>query len=300
MENAGTASHAKPSLPDKMARGGPLSEASLQLVFRGVRGSVPTPDPRNLGYGGNTTCLDLARGSWRRLLIDCGTGLRSIEHELTETAPDGFDFEVLLTHYHSDHLIGLPFFKPLYDARNRFTFYGTGWEDSGVQAALEGTIRPPWFPISLRDTPCAKRYVELGPEPIDSGGLRITHARLNHPQGVTAYRLERGGRSVVFATDHERGDPECDARLQALAAGASVLIHDAQYVPAEYEARHRGWGHSTWLHAVEAARAAGAARLILFHHDPDRPDDAVAKIVEQARVLFPAVDAAREGMRIEI
>jgi phosphoribosyl 1,2-cyclic phosphodiesterase len=207
---------------------------------------------------------------------------------------------VLLTHYHLDHLIGLPSFQPLYDRRCRFTFYGVGWEDRGVQNTLDRFLGPPWFPISFGETGSVKRFVDLDRQRIEIEGLRITSARLNHPQGVTAFRLESAGRSVVFATDHEVGDPAADERLRALAEGCDILIHDAQYTPDEYDRRHRGWGHSTWSHAVEAARNAGAGRLILFHHDPERTDDEIDSIVEVAARSFPDVAGAREGMSLRL
>lgn len=273
----------------------------MELVFRGVRGSVPTPEAGKLGFGGNTTCLEVALAVDHRLLIDCGTGLRSVEADLpAESGPRGLRFDVLLTHYHSDHLMGLPFFQPLYDARSRFTFYGCGWQGTGVQSALEDVIRPPWFPVSLSDTPSIKSYVELDGSAFSVGALRITYARLHHPQGVMAYRLDRLGRSLVFATDCESGDAACNATLRSLSQGADVLIHDSQYTPEEYEQHHRGWGHSTWSDAVDAASAAGVGRLILFHHDPTRSDQALEAIVATARRRFPRLDAAREGMTLPI
>lgn len=265
-----------------------MEQARLSLVVRGARGSTPVTDPRMRGYGGNTPCLELALSEHRTVLLDCGSGLLSAG---ADSPREDLEFHVFLTHYHMDHLQGLPFFKPFLDPRARFIFYG--FDD--VQAALEGFIRPPWFPVALDETPSIKRYVELDGSPISIGELELTVARLHHPQGNTAYRLEHAGRSVVYATDVERGELESDAALKGLAAGADVLIHDAQYTPEEYESR-RGWGHSTWRHAVDAAREAGARQLILFHHDPARTDAEIDSIVGDAREAFPDVAAAREGM----
>ena len=278
-----------------------MSDQGLCLKFHGVRGSVPTTHPASRGYGGNTPCLELALGPRRRLLLDCGSGLCSVESDL-HAHPGAAEvrFDVLLTHFHWDHLMGLPFFGPLYDGGARFTFYGCGWGGSDLREILEGAIRPPWFPVALGDTPSSKTYRDLDDGALDFGDLRVTHARLQHPQGVTAYRLERDGRSVVFATDIERGDPESDARLGVLSSGADYLIHDSQYTPEEYDRQYRGWGHSTWKHAVEAARQAGAQRLILFHHDPTRTDEELDAIVAEAGRMFPAVEAAREGQILRI
>jgi phosphoribosyl 1,2-cyclic phosphodiesterase len=273
------------------------SDDSHRLIFRGVRGTVPTPEPDKKMYGGNTTCIELALSPRRIMLVDCGTGLRELR--LPDDA-EGFHFEVLLTHYHVDHLMGLPLFEPLYEPHNSFTFYGHGWKDRGVRAALERFFCPPLFPISLGETAARKDFVDLGDEPLELEGLRITHARLNHPQGVTAFRLQGANRSVVFATDCERGEPRSDALFESFARNADVVIHDAQYTEEEYNRRYRGWGHSTWKQAVEAAEAVGAGRLVLFHHDPERGDDELNAIVKKAAAKYSRVEAAREGMSLQL
>lgn len=265
-----------------------------------MRGSLPTTDSKTLGYGGNTCCLEVVASERRRLLFDCGSGLLAVAAALPQGGTgDPLEFDVFLTHYHMDHLMGLPFFKPLLGGGSRFKFYGFGTAEGTMQQAIAGLVRPPWFPIPIEQTASQKSYVELDDNPIRVGDFTVTAARLNHPQGITGYRLQRGERSIVFATDIERGDPESDAALRSLASGADVLIHDAQYTPAEYPSC-RGWGHSTWRHAVEAAEEAGVRRLVLFHHDPERSDEQLDAIVEEARKIFPGVDAAREGMTLQI
>lgn len=261
-----------------------------------MRGTAPAPSAVDGAFGGSTTCVEIPLAADHRLLIDCGTGLRKVEEALIASgAHGGTRFDVLLTHYHLDHLMGLSVFAPLYDPDCRFTFYGAPWEGRGVQEILEGLIGPPWSPLALRETAAKKRYVDLDGTPFDLGCVAVATARLRHPQGVTAYRLERGGRRIVFATDCERGAPEPDERLAGLAGEADVLVHDAQYTPEEYVRRYRGWGHSSWRHAVEAARACAAGRLVLFHHDPRRSDEQIDEIVRRAGEESPAVEAAREG-----
>jgi phosphoribosyl 1,2-cyclic phosphodiesterase len=277
-----------------------VGQRSTALRLRGVRGSIPTASAARGAYGGNTCCLELAVDERHVLLVDCGSGLRSVEQELPPAGGEGLRFDVLLTHYHWDHVIGLPFFGPLYDAASTFTFYGPGYDGAGVGSVLERLIAPPSFPVALADTPSRKRYVDLGTRPLEIGDLEVATARLNHPQGAVAFRLARAGRSVVLATDHERGVGEIDAGLCALAAGADVLIHDAQYTPEEYEHGRRGWGHSSWEHAAVAADEAAVRRLLLFHHDPDRSDDELEAIVTRTASLFAEVEAAREGDGLEI
>jgi phosphoribosyl 1,2-cyclic phosphodiesterase len=212
---------------------------------------------------------------------------------------EGVHFHVLLTHYHWDHVEGLPFFRPLYDPRCSFTFYGFPWQDLGVQQALETGLRPPWFPIPIGDTASSKTFVDLTESAFGVDRISVSTTRLCHPQGARAFRLEHSGRAIVFATDTEHGDGKCDAGLLDLSKGANVLIHDAQYTPEEYD-YHRGHGHSTWRHALEVARGSDAEQLILFHHDPDRSDDDLDSVVAQARSEFEHVEGAREGTSLSL
>lgn len=274
-----------------------MLDGSVVLTFRGVRGSRPVSGPATDRYGGHTLCIDIEVDPGRRFVVDGGTGLIALESALH--MPDGgMEFHCFLTHYHWDHIQGLLFFTPLFDERNRFVFYGHRADGWTVHRALEEALRPPWFPVSIDDTAARKRYVDVDSGPFEIGDLTVTPATLHHPQGVTAYRFDHGGSSVVIATDYERGDPASDAALARLARGAGTLIHDAQYTPDEYPGHYLGWGHSTRHHAVEAAREAGVERLILVSHDPARTDDQIDAIVATAREEFPATEAAFEGMTV--
>ena len=233
----------------------------------------------------------------RRIIIDAGTGLRSLEQELDLSIPH--EFTLLLTHYHWDHIQGLPLFGPLHDRRHRFTIYGVPREDMGVGEILGGVMRPPWFPVSLGEAAAGVVFKELS-GPITVGPVTISHTRLRHPQGVVGYRLDAGDRSVMIATDHEAGESSADRRLAELAQGANVLIHDGQYTEQEQQGERAGWGHSSWDQAVRAAERAGAQRLVLTGHDPNRSDDPIDELVRAARRRFPFVNGAHEGMKIRL
>lgn len=268
------------------------------LKFHGARGSVPVSHEDFDRYGGATICLSAEVAPDHYLIIDAGTGIRSFQYELP--VAEGLQFSVLLTHYHWDHLLGLPFFRPLFDASNAFTFYGVARESLSVEEAISGVFQPPLFPLPLQETPSRKTYVDLAENnPVTIDGITVSATDLAHPQGVTAYRLQTDDSAVVFATDVERGDPDSDAALREFAHKATVLIHDAQYEPSEYDL-HEGWGHSTWRHAVEAAEEAEVERLILVSHDPDRSDERVDQILNEARSVFPNTDAAYAGMAIPL
>jgi len=271
---------------------------SPTLTFRGVRGSMPVSGSQTNRYGGHTLCIDIEASAASTVVIDGGTGISGLHRD--RTPHTGTDYHVFLTHYHWDHIQGLLFFRPLYDASNTFTFYGHRWDGMSSQQAIEGALRPPWFPVAMEETAASKSYVTIDRAVFEIGDLKITTAPLRHPQGVTAYRIDGPNRSIVIATDCERGDARADEVLRELADGADMLVHDAQYSPEEYEDHHVGWGHSTWAQAADAAQDAGVAELILVSHDPARTDDEIDALVAKARGVFANTRAAFEGMQIEL
>lgn len=275
-----------------------LGVSSPKLTFRGVRGSMPVSGSHTNRHGGHTLCIEVEAGEPSIVLIDGGTGITRLHRE---GSPEQItDYHVFLTHYHWDHIQGLLFFRPLYEADNTFTFYGHAWDEMTCKEAVEGALRPPWFPVSISDTAATKHYVTIDHTTLDIGNLQITAAPLRHPQGITSYRIDGPNRSIVVATDCERGDPVADEALRRLAEGADMLVHDAQYSPKEYEDHYVGWGHSTWAQAVEAAREAGVGELILVSHDPARTDDEIDAVVELAREGFPNTRAAFEELEVEL
>lgn len=268
----------------------------LVLTILGARGSLPVSQSEMLAYGGRTTSYMIDLPGDHTVFIDAGTGLAAVQG-MADGRTQHYD--ILLTHYHLDHLQGLQFFKPLYREGNTFTFRGHRPHGVTVEEAISGVSQSPWFPLPLDATLSDKTFRPVE-ETFELGPLTVRSAQLHHPQGVTGYRLEGPARSVVIATDHEAGDPEADARLVELASGANYLIHDAQYTPKEYEELYTGWGHSTWEHAVATATAAGVDALILTSHDPSHTDEDVDEILACAREAFPETHAAFEGMEIAL
>ncbi len=169
-----------------------------------------------------------------------------------------------------------------------------------MEEAIAAVFATPLFPIPLEKVPSQRRYVELDGRPFAAAGFQVSTARLHHPQGALAYRLEAGRRSVVIATDHEADHGPVDEGLVELSRGAALLVHDAQYTPEELAFRYDGWGHSTWQDAVRVAIGAGVERLVLTSHDPYRSDDGIDAIVAAARTEFPQTVAAAEGLTIPL
>jgi phosphoribosyl 1,2-cyclic phosphodiesterase len=265
----------------------------LTVRFLGVRGSVPTPGAE-MTAGGNTSCVEVRAGD-TRIILDAGTGLRVLGNE--RMADNLRHSTILLSHLQTDHVAGLPFFTPVYVPGHRVEIASGPNGVMSLDHAIREMFRAPFFPISFDDLAGQVTTRELrANDQFAIGDITITMAKLNHPDPVYGFRLEHGGQSIVYATDTEHFS--CvDPTLAKLAAGADILIYDAQYTPDEYPTKV-GWGHSTWLAGAELARAAGLPQLVLFHHDPGRSDDQLAAIEAAARAALPGTVAAREGMTL--
>lgn len=263
-----------------------------------MRGSIPTPDAGNLGYGGNTACVEIQYGDRLRLILDAGSGLRMFGLALGEQCRTSSGrAHVFLSHFHWDHVQGLPFFTPLYSPNCSLTFH-SAYPISELETALATQMRAPHFPAEAAIR-ARREYRQVNSEGVDLGGVRVRAFALNHPGGSTGYCIDAPGASLVFATDHEHGDAASDARLLEYSRGADVLIYDAHFTPQEYEHR-KGWGHSTWLEGARVAKEAGAKQLILFHHEPEHGDEEITRIVDAARAVFENTLGAREGWSREI
>jgi phosphoribosyl 1,2-cyclic phosphodiesterase len=276
-----------------------------KLSFWGVRGSTPTVDPATWRYGGNTPCLELIAPDGTQFILDCGTGLRMLGSRWAK--PDGeqpAETHIMVTHYHWDHIQGVPFFAPLYAPDNEFHFYSFRSKYLGrdsLKQVFEAQMAMPYFPVDLSAMTATRKFKEVeGGESFHVGENKITARWLNHPQGCLGYRIETPAGVVAYATDNEPGNAELEKNLRELADGADIFINDAQYTPQQLATTRHGWGHSSWKEGVRAARDAGAKTLVLFHHDPDSTDRAVDTILRNARDEFDSVFAASEGMVITL
>jgi phosphoribosyl 1,2-cyclic phosphodiesterase len=275
-----------------------VERGRMRIKFWGVRGSTPTPQPENLRYGGNTSCVEVRLDN-RVFIFDCGTGLRTLGHQLRREFNGQPVFaHVFVSHFHWDHIQGLPFFGPLYDRpENRFHFHSSGRTRS-LKQVMEEQMAAPYFPVDMSEMKAEHSFYDIKQGRVQLDDVTVETMWLNHPQGCLGFRVESKSGVLVYATDNEPGDAEFDKNVRKLAAGADVLIYDAQYLPEEYEARKRGWGHSHWREAVNVVMESGAKDLILYHHDPEHDDACIDKVVKEARNYYPRVRAAAEGMEI--
>ena len=270
-----------------------------------MRGSTPTVDPATWRYGGNTPCLELIAPDGTQFILDCGTGLRVLGSRWA--APSGGkapETHILVTHYHWDHIQGIPFFSPLYGENNEFHFYSFRSRFLGrdsLKQVFEAQMALPYFPVDMSAMNAKRKFKEMdGGDSFKVGENKITARWLNHPQGCLGFRIETPAGTVAYATDNEPGDPKLDEGLRKLAAGADIFINDAQFTPEQLKTTRKGWGHSSWLEGAKVARQTGAKTLVLFHHDPDSTDRMVDSLLRQAREEFDSVFAASEGMVITL
>lgn len=270
------------------------------MRFWGVRGSLPAPGRDTVEHGGNTPCVEVRCGD-EVLIFDGGSGARL----LGDAQDSPFRASIFLSHYHYDHLQGLPFFVPLFSPQNEICFYGPTRQGRTVRDVLSGQMQPPYFPVTADMVFRARveyRQIEEGTR-VQLGNATITALELHHPGGSLGYRVDFGGRSVVYATDIEHGSA-ADGRLAKFARGTDVLIFDAMYTDAEYQGHvgspKIGWGHATLSAAVVAANAAEAKRLVLFHHEPRRSDAELGRLLRLVRRDRPDALSAREGSTLYI
>jgi phosphoribosyl 1,2-cyclic phosphodiesterase len=262
----------------------------------GARGSIPVSGPAYVRYGGDTTCLELRTDrSDEVVVVDAGSGIRRLANALM--AEGRLEFTFLFTHSHWDHILGFPFFKPIYLEKARLNIHGCPDLQGDMETLLARTMDQPYFPVPYEVVRARLDYRRDCSGELDVDGMTVRSIPLNHPNRGRGFRFEEGGRSFVFLTDNEldhdhRGGKSFEEYV-AFCRGADLLFHDAEYTPEEYPAK-AGWGHSTFLRALDLALEAGVGRFGLFHHNQDRPDAEIDIMVERCREVV-----AERGLKLE-
>jgi phosphoribosyl 1,2-cyclic phosphodiesterase len=274
-----------------------MAEPDFLVRFWGARGSLPAPAALSYEYGSDTCCVEMRCGE-HVLVFDAGSGAASLGVRLLA---DGVkEFDLFFSHFHVDHIIGLPFLAPLYtEGVHARLFAGHLRDPRNCKQMVGGFMSPPYFPVTPEYFRAAIDFCNFTPPDVltPRPGIRIRTARLRHPGGVVGYRVEYGGRAVCYLTDTEHIPGSPDETVLDLIAGADIVIYDCMYTEAEFD-RFRGFGHSTWQEGVRLCEAAGAKRLVLFHHQITRDDAGLRAIEAEAQARFPGAIAARTGLEL--
>jgi len=277
-----------------------LGNPDFTVRFWGVRGSIPCPGPETVRYGGNTACVEMRCGD-RLLIFDGGSGLRPLGNALMRNG-QRLHFDLFYSHTHLDHIVGVPFFAPCYQAHSDIRFWaGHLKPDSGIEEVLRKMMQAPLFPVPL-DIFAAKtkfRDFAAGEELHPHPGITIRTGPLNHPGGATGYRVEYGGKAAAYIADTEHRPGHPDQNVLRLVDRADLMIYDATYTDEEYPSHH-DWGHSTWQEAVRLAEAAQVKTLAIFHHDPDHDDAFMDRVAAEAAAMRPGTIVAREGLVVSL
>lgn len=294
-----------------------IGDVSLRVQFWGTRGSIPSPGPLTVRYGGNTPCVEVRTADGWLIILDAGTGIRELGRSLIERANgSAIRGDIFLTHAHWDHIQGIPFFAPIFQHGNHFNIWGSKTLETNIDKVVRDQMSPVVFPVTFEELDATIDFLTLADgERREGTGYAVTAFEVRHPGGALGYRFTAAGSpkgGLLYVSDNELGitdkyGPPGDwrERLVEFARDATVLIHDTTYTTEEYD-HHRGWGHSTYRDGVELALDAGVATLVLFHHDPRRTDDDVDRRLDECRALVQErggslkVVAAAEGLTLVV
>jgi len=267
----------------------------MKIKFWGVRGSIPVSGKEYIKYGGATTCVEIYTKNGETVIIDAGSGIRKLGLDLINKGVKKIN--LIFTHSHWDHILGFPFFKPIYFKNREINMFGCPFAQESVKNMISGIMAPPRFPVKFEDAKAKMTFFGDCEKKFNIGELNIAPIVLSHPNQGIGYRFSEGGKSFVFLTDNELGFQHPGGLLSddyaKFSASADLLVHDAEYKDEEYNSV-KSWGHSTYRQAFKMAAVAGVKSLGLFHHNQERTDDEVDEIVSACRVL-----ACQNGVKFE-
>lgn len=279
----------------------------MKIKFWGARGSIPVSGKHYIKYGGSTTCVEVRSQKDDLVIIDAGSGIRLLGKELLKNSHHNFN--MLFTHSHWDHVLGFPFFAPIYNKKTRIKIMGCSFSSGPVREIIAKTMQPPGFPVKFEEISARFEFSSICSAGCEISGMQVMPIELSHPNNGLGYKLIESGKNFTFLTDNELGFVHPGGKevadYVAFSRGADLLVHDANYTPAEYP-RRKTWGHSTWEQALDLALKAEVRALGLFHHDQDRYDSEVDSILaECSRRIRRAGSklkcfAVREGQEIKL
>lgn len=286
-----------------------------QIIIRfwGTRGSIPTPGPNTVKYGGNTPCVEVRLSSGTLIIFDAGSGIRELGNHLSRLKKK-IKAYIFFTHYHWDHIQGLPFFLPAYKAGNEFILYGCEDVEKSLEKIISDQMESVYFPIPLIAMGSTITFQHVGEGEYDIADFHLKTILVNHPGNTIGYRLTYGEKSIIYISDNElkkewfkKGITQ-DGLIKKLidfCADADLFIHDSNYTHEDYET-HRGWGHSSYELVLKLAMLSGVKMYGIYHHDPNRHDKEIDKLVKNCRDFIKKKNiklkcfASREGLEITL
>lgn len=273
----------------------------------GARGSIPVSGREYVKYGGATTCIEIRTKNDEVIIIDAGTGIRKLGNKLLEE--EKYNYNIVFTHAHWDHLLGFPFFKPIYNKKTHINVYGYPFAQKSIKELLKISMTPPYFPVNYEDIKAEILYHTACKDSFSVGSMRVVPILLNHPNGGFGYKFIEDGKCFVFLTDNELTFKQAEGLdykdYMRFSAGADLLIHDSEYTEEDYKTK-KGWGHSIYKDALKLALEANVKKFGLFHHNQDRTDTALEEIVRDCNCIIKKSKsnlecfAVYEGMEIRL
>jgi len=280
----------------------------MYIKVWGARGSIPVSGYQYDKYGGNTTCVELKTKNGEAVILDAGTGIRALGNKYIEEKRS--EYHLLFSHSHWDHLLGFPFFKPLYSNNSKLNIHGCILAQQSIKNILKETMKPPFFPVSLSDVGAELLFDEECLEHMSFAGLECHSIPLSHPNIGYGFKLFEGDKSLAFFPDNEFNFAHFGGKTRKeyieFINNSDVLIHDSEYLQSEYDSYSRGWGHSVYLDTVKLAIEAEVKHLLMWHLNQDRLDDDVDRMLDSAREYAIKIGSdikitmARQGLEIEL
>lgn len=273
----------------------------MRVRFWGVRGTIPVPGPTTVKVGGNTACIDLFTSDQQVIILDAGTGIRQLGHQLPQEHPHRIVGTLLFSHTHWDHIQGFPFFTPAFIRNNRFVVIGQKKIGRKLESVLAGQVVHPYLPFGYRELEADLIVKEIhdGESMVIGDDTVVTAHELDHPGGCLGFRIRNRDTIFTYCTDTTHRDGSLNENVLKLAQNADLLVHDAQYSP-EKKAQFPDYGHSSWIDAAQVAIEANVKALALFHHDPDASDADLEIALSKTRAVFPHTFIARETMTLHL
>ena len=270
-----------------------------KIRFWGCRGSFPCADKNTMEFGGDTSCVEIRTSNNDLIILDMGSGLKNLGQKIINDSSYPNEINIILSHYHLDHLLGFLMFAPLFNSKYKINIYSKDSNQKTCKEVLEDLLKPEIWPVTLDMLSADISFLRLEDEPFKIGDIIISNCVHPHPNSAFSIALNIFNKKITYSTDCEHPKDELIEDVVKFANKSDVLIHDAQYTPEDLQS-HIGWGHSTWESAIEVAIKSHSKKLVLFHHSPDYNDSDINDIEKKAKLNFKDVIAARQGLEITL